>query len=420
MLNMFRIRTARCAGPFFGLVAILVVTMACQGTETVKTEPGENTANTGKDWPQYRGPERTGKTSESNWTTKWSDKGPKEIWSAELGDGFSSFSVVGDRLYTMGNKGGQDIVWCLNADTGKEIWKHTYKASAARRNGGPGMTPTVDPESNLVFTLSRKGDMYCLKADTGDVVWSKNANDFNNPGQWGWSCSPMIKGDMLIWDLGVIVAMNKKTGDVIWKSKKHPAAYSSPYLFTQDGKEYLATFPGDGVLILDPKTGKEFGLYPLKIKYGVSAVMPIYHDGYVFVAGGYRNGSALVKVTPAPKEVWRKRNHMSNHMNTSILIDGYLYGVDGNRLQCIDFKTGEEQWAQRGYGKGSLIAADGKLIILGQKGDLAISEASPKGLKMISKAKVLDGLCWTIPVLAHGKLYCRTHEGRLICLDLSK
>ena len=197
------------------------------------------------------------------------------------------------------------------------------------------------------------------------------------------------------------------------------ASYSSPIAFNLDGIRRLAVFLASGLVILNAENGQELSQQPWKTKYDVNAATPIVSGDKVFISSGYNTGCALVQVSgDKPTVIWQNKS-MRNHFNSCVLWEGYLYGFDESELKCLDFQTGEEKWSQKGLGKGSLMFADNKLIIMGDKGDLVIAEASPEGFKEISRAKVLSGLCWTVPVLSGGKLYCRNHPGDLVCLDVS-
>jgi len=386
-------------------------------------------ATTTTDWPQWRGPNRDGISTEKGWLSSWPEEGPKELWRISVGKGYSSVTVSNGRVYTMGNTEGTDTVYCLDANTGDVIWQHPYSCTTnSGGHPGPASTPTVD--GKYVYTLSREGHFFCLNADSGEVVWSKHVNtDFGAKSpEWDFASSPLILNDMIIADVGITLALDKATGDLIWKTKdygeawnikNHGGGYSSPFAFHLNGAQRLAVFNSSGLVILNPKDGQELLLHPWKTSYNVNAVTPIVSGDKVFISSGYNVGCALVKVSgDKPTAIWQHKQ-MKNQFNSCVLWEEHLYGFDESTLKCLDFQTGDVKWKQRGLGKGSLMLADGKLIIMGDKGALVIAEASPEGFKEISRAKVLSGLCWTVPVLSGGKLYCRSHPGDLVCLDVS-
>lgn len=384
------------------------------------------------DWYQWRGPNRDGVSNEKGWLSVWPEDGPPVLWETSVGIGYSSVSVSDGRVYTMGNSEKMDTVYCLDANTGEVIWRHSYRCTTkSGGHPGPASTPTVD--GKYVYTLSREGHFFCLDANSGVVIWSKHVKkDFGAKSpEWDFASSPLILEDMVIVDAGRILALDKSTGELVWKTKDYgdtPAwdigsyggGYSSPIAFQPNDLLRLAVFNSSGVVVLDPKNGRELSIYPWKTAWNVNATTPIVSGDKMFISSGYNTGSKLFQVSEDKLTViWQNKN-MRNHFNSCVLWEGHLYGFDETRLRCLDFQTGDVKWSQRGLGKGSLMIADGKLIIMADRGDLVIAEASPVEFKEISRAKVLDGLCWTVPVLSNGKIYCRNHEGDLVCLDVRK
>ena len=409
-----------------GCLVVAVFVAAIGAFSVVRAQrAGKAAAAAGNDWPNWRGPDRSGISAESGWKTKWPDKGPKRLWRASVGKGFSSFAVAGGRAYTMGNADGKDTVFCFDAKTGEVLWKYSYACEAGSEHYGTRATPTVD--GNYVYTHSRQGHLYCLTADTGKKVWSRQLREEYGVqlGKWALACSPVIVGDKLILDAGMVLAFNKKTGKLIWKSKKVKAGYATPSVFKQGAAGRLACFNAAGLAILDLKTGKTLMTYPWKTAYDVNAATPIVSGGKVFISSGYRVGCALIDISgEGPKVLWRNKN-MSNHCNSCVLYKGYIYGFNGNvggrgRLTCLDPKTGKVKWSERGMGTGSVMIADGKLIVMGERGDLVVAEASPAKFKALARAaKVLGGICWTTPVLSNGRIYCRNSRGDVVCLDVA-
>jgi outer membrane protein assembly factor BamB len=380
------------------------------------------------DWHQWRGPNRDGISNETDWSTVWPAEGPKQLWRLSVGTGYSTVSVSKGRVYTMGNESKKDTIYCLNASTGAEIWTHSYRCTTkSGGHPGPASTPTVDGE--YVYTLSREGHFFCLDARSGKVIWSRHLRkDFGAKSpEWDFASSPLILGNMVIVDAGMALAVGKLTGNLIWKTKDYGESwgiknqgggYSSPIAFDLNGSKYLAVFNSTGLVILNPNDGRELMLLPWKTSYNVNAAIPIIYGDEVFISSGYNVGCALAKVSGNKlTTVWQNKN-MRNHFNSCVLWKGHLYGFDDSRLRCLDWGTGDVKWTQRGLGKGSLMLADGKLIIMSDKGKLVISEASPDGFKELAGVKILSGLCWTVPVLSNGRIYCRNHEGDLVCLDV--
>ena len=374
------------------------------------------------DWPQWRGPNRDGISKETGWRTQWPEGGPKVLWRADVGAGYSSFAVVGGRVYTMGNADKNDTVFCLNADTGEIVWRKSYPCGEGD-HPGPRATPTVD--GKVVYTLSREGHLLALDAASGNPIWGKHLpKDFGaKPEQWGFACSPLVLGDRLILDAGPTLALNKQTGALVWKSGEDKAGYSSPTVFEVAGKTLLAVFPEFGPILRQAADGKELARLRWETEYGVNVATPIVQGNRVFFSSGYGKGCTLLELGDSGwKQVYQNKN-MRNHANSCILWEGHLYGFDGQvdgggKLVCLDFQTGERKWQQGGLGTGALMLADGKLIVISERGDLVVAEASPAAYRELARTKVLEKTCWTMPVLANGRIYCRNHEGKIVCVDV--
>jgi outer membrane protein assembly factor BamB len=378
------------------------------------------------DWPRWRGPDGNGISAEKDWNPEALSKNYRLVWKANVGIGFSSFSIKGEALYTMGNKNEQDTVYCINARTGKIIWHYSYPCSLGQ-HPGPRATPTID--GNWVYTLSRQGDLFCFSAADGKVRWQKNiTGTFDvRPPQWGFAGSPVVEGELLLLNAGRSgIALDKKTGKKIWAGKSGIGGYATPVIYDYKGKRYAAIFGQKELIAVEVKTGKEAWSYPWRTRYDVNASDPLIMGNQIFISSNYGAGCALLELNGNKPRVLWKNGNMSSHFSSFIYIDGYIYGNDGfagsrgGTFRCLDSKNGEVVWSES-LGFGSLIAADGKLILLNERGDLFIAKATPSSYEEISSASgVLARTCWTPPVLCNGLLYCRNNRGDLVCIDISK
>jgi outer membrane protein assembly factor BamB len=380
------------------------------------------------DWPHWRGPHRNGISSETSWLDQWPKDGPDIAWKAKVGTGFSSFAVASKRVFTMGNDNNTDSVFCFDAETGLRLWQHSYEADLGDNSfeGGTASTPTVD--GGHVYTLSRWGDLFCFEAGTGKIVWTKNVQKETNARipSWGFGGSPLVHEDLLVLNIGEAgMAVEKGTGKIVWQSSSKDAGYSTPFPL-QRGGEWLAILAsGQSYLAVNLRTGRELWRVRWLTQFGVNAADPIVDGDNIFISTGYGKGAALVKLGGVePETIWKSKV-MRNQINSCVLLGAHLYGIDGDTtdkaaLKCVELATGAEKWSQPGIGSGALMAADGKLIVLGDRGELMVAAASPEGFKPTARAQVLGGKCWTVPVLANGRIYCRNSRGDLVCVDVRK
>jgi outer membrane protein assembly factor BamB len=379
-----------------------------------------------EDWPQWRGPQRNGISAEKNWAFQWPEDGPKIAWKARVGLGYSGFVVADGRAFTVGHTDGKDTVFAFNADTGKEVWKHSYPAELGDKyfQGGTTGTPTVDG-TNL-YWLSRWGDLICFEAATGKIIWEKNIQKETGAKipDWGFTGAPYVHKELLILNVGDAgMAVEKATGKIAWKSAGKNAGYSTPV--PVPGTREVVFGNSDHYVAVNAESGKESWRVSWPTMYGVNAADPIIQDRKMFLSTGYGKGAALFDLTKnPPAEVWRNRA-LRTQMNAGVLFEGHVYGVDGDttekaRLKCIEFATGKEKWSEPNIGSGGLTLADGKLIVLTAQGELMVLPASPEAFQPTARAQILGGSSWTAPVLANGRIYCRNSRGDVVCVDVQK
>ena len=379
------------------------------------------------DWPRWRGLEANGISKETGWNTGWPKEGPKQLWKATVGIGFSSVTVADGRVFTLGNSNETDTVFCFDEKTGKELWKHSYPCGLDPKyyEGGPGSSPTC--EKDRVYTLSKRGHLFCFDAASGKVIWQTNLLDglgVKKP-EWGFAGSPVIEGNLLLLNVGEAgTAVDKGSGKVVWTSGKEVAGYATPVLYNS-GSERLALIFSSGALVgVTAKTGKEHWRYAWVERWRINAADPILSGNRVFLST-FGKGCALLEMRggSTPSMVWENEN-MGNHFNGCVLVNGHIYGVNGNTdkaekdFRCLSLSDGSVKWSYSGLGLGSVTVADNKLLILSDRGELVLAEVSPKAFKPIARAQVIGGKCWTVPVLANGRIYCRNAQGTLVCLDV--
>ena len=382
--------------------------------------------NSKADWPQWRGPNRDGISSETGFLKSWPKEGPKVLWRIPFGEGYSGISIAQGKIYTMFAEGDDEFVICLDTSDGKEIWRFRSGAKFTEQRGdGPRSMPTVHGDS--VFALGAAGTLYALNARNGTKLWAHNfVEEFNSTiPTWGFSSSPLIEGNLLIVEVGgkdekAIGAFDKRSGDVVWTNHTDEVGYSSPIPIDFGGVRQIIFLTSKTLLSLAPEDGQIYWKYPWP--EGINIATPIFiPDDKIFISASYDKGAVLLRMIADEdeieiKEVWKSRV-MKNHFNSSVLQGNYLYGFDNAILTCIEVNTGEEQWRQRGFGKGSLLLAEGYLIILGEGGKLALAEAAPSEYKEKALFQLFDDKCWTVPTLAGGKLYLRNQK-EMVCLDL--
>lgn len=370
------------------------------------------------DWPHWRGPRYDGISTETDWDPRTLND--RQIaWNARVGTGYSSVSMADGKVYTMGNMNKDtDVVYCFDAATGTEIWRYEYTEDLNPKyyEGGCSATPTVS--DGKVYTISKTGKVFCLDAAAGDVVWKK-ALPYEHP-TWGIAGSALVLDDKVIFNIGKAgLALNKDTGQVVWKSENAKPGYATPVPYEKDQTTRLAIFGENSIMGIDAAAGKQLWSYPWKTPNDVNAADPIVHNDKVFITSGYNHGAALLDIASGePVKIWENKN-MRSQMSGPVLIDGHLYGFDDSQLACLDWQTGRRKWTEKKPRKGALTAAGDKLIVISESGTLLIVQASPESYQEIASAEVLAGArCWAPPVLSNGRIYVRNAKGHLVCVDV--
>jgi len=375
-------------------------------------------------WPQWRGPRRDGISRETGWSMPAEGK---PVWAADVGLGYSTVSIAGGRLYTLGHdaEAGEDTIVCLDAKTGERRWAHTFSAERMNKYHGGGSLTTPSIDGDRLFVSHREGRFFCLDAKTGKVRWEKNVmEDFDGVmPEWGLAASPLVLEEAVVLASGPILAFDREgDGKLIWKTRSYGHCYATPVDFRHEDEDYLACFTGDGLVVLERDTGREVARSEWETRYDVNAATPVIAGNRIFISSGYNKGCAMLEFDGSSlKELWSSRA-MRNHMAGCVLHDDHLYGMDESSLKCLDL-DGEEKWGERGFGKGALLLADGKLLALTTRGELVCAEATPEGFRELGRVAIeglREGRKWTTPVLCEGLLYLRNSLGRLVCIDLEE
>ena len=403
-------------------------------------------AGLASDWPQWRGPQRDGISRETGLLQEWPKEGPKLLWQLpNIGEGYATPAVVGARVYLLSNRGLEnESIQALSVEDGKTLW-----STRLGNVGGPDQqpsypmarsTPTVD--GDRIYALGSDGDLASLETATGKLIWHKNLRtDFEGkPGKWAYAESPLIDGDVLVATPGgagaTLIALNKKTGAVIWKSAVpggDAAAYCSAIAIEAAGHKQYVQFLDKGVVGVDAKTGQFLWRY-VKTSTGPANIpTPVEHDGYVYTANARRFGGGLVQLHAtsegiSAEEVYFERD-APNTLGGQILLDGYLYGTNPKGMVAAEFVTGKIKWQDPSVGPGAVLYADGRFYVHGENGDVALVEATPEGYrekgrftppaqpKHTKGGGSRDEHAWAYPVVANGKLYIRD-LGVLWCFDI--
>jgi outer membrane protein assembly factor BamB len=385
------------------------------------------TAAIADDWYRWRGPDQNGISRETSWDHQRITDPDAILWRRHVGIGFSSLVTKIGMVYTIGNNDDADTVFCLNASTGDIVWQHSYPSPLDDRDfeGGPTSTPTID--GDRLYVLSRSGDLFCLRVDSGELLWQQQIVDLADvriPG-WGFSAAPVVVDEILLINAGDAgVAMNKMTGELIWKSADKDCGYGTPTLMKQQAGTTAIIPSGRSYVAVDVSTGAEQWRQRWLTSFGCNAADPIIDGSRVFLCSGYNRGAALLEINQGGVEVLWKNKDMQNQISSSILIGGFLYGVDGDlekgsQLTCLELDSGKVMWSEADLQPGAIAATPDRLIILSTTGELVVAAASSESFQVLARAAVLEGKCWTTPVLSDQKIYCRSADGELACVDVS-
>jgi outer membrane protein assembly factor BamB len=369
-------------------------------------------------WTNFRGPNRDGNYDEMAVLTQWPSGGLTPLWKQPIGVGFSSFVVADGRAYTIEQRRQQEVVAAYDVTNGRELWKQGWNAEFTDSTGdGPRSTPTWD--NGRIYALGATGELRCLDAKSGGVLWGKNILSDNGAANlsWAMAAAPLIVDDKVIVLPGgtsgkSVVAYNKTSGARVWSSQNDRQAYVSPMLVNLSGRRQILVVSSSRVMGLAPEDGLLLWSVGWDTEMGINVSQPIPVDNNrFFISSGYGKGAALVEVSGAGKSLsarvlW-ENIAMKNKFNSSVLHQGYVYGLDEGILTCLDVNTGERKWKGGRYGYGQVLLASGHLIISTDSGELALVKASPAQYSEVARFPALQGKTWNYPAIAGGKLLMR-------------
>jgi outer membrane protein assembly factor BamB len=392
------------------------------------------------DWPQWLGPWRTGVSTEKGLARSWPVGGPKLVWKVtDVGDGYGSPSIVGGRIYVLGNDGLEnEFVQAIDAASGRQLWRQRI-GNVGEPDQNPTFpaarsTPTV--EGDRLYALGSDGDLVCMDTAGGRIVWQKSLRrEFNGqPGDWAYAESPLVDGDAVVCTPGgleaAMVKLNKRNGDVIWKCTiptAQNAGYASAIIVNFQGHKQYVQYFSKCLVGVDANTGT-FLWRAFNIDRDNMAT-PIELDGFIYIPA-YLSGGAMARLEVADgnvtaKQVYRKRG-LPSAIGGAVLVDGHLYGTDSDGLVCADFKTGDVKWQAESIGPGAVCSADGLIYVHGENSEVALVEATPAEYRELGRFQLSEvperrdpvERAWTFPVVAGGRLYIRDKH-ILWCYDVA-
>ncbi len=394
------------------------------------------TSDPSGDWLQWGGQGRDFIAPATELPSSWPAGGPRKLWSRDLGDGYSGIAVEGMTLYTAYRRGSQDVITALDARTGKTLWEYAYEATfknAYSEAVGPGPYAMPQVVGDRLVTASGIGQIHSLNKKTGRPVWSHDLyKEFGGTRlDFGYSCHALpYKNSLIILAGGpdaAALALRQSDGAVIWKSLMFENAHSSPVLIDVDGQPQVAALLAEEVIGFSPDNGALLWRHNHHTGNGLAISTPVWAPGnLLFISSAYNSGSRVLELHQSGgkttvKELWYNQK-LQSHFSTVIRHGDYLYFTSGYNgpafITCVNLRSGQIAWQERGFAKGQLVKAGEKLILIDEDGTLALIEATPAGLKVLAKEPLLQRISWTPPTLSGSTLYLRDRKS-LMALDLA-
>lgn len=382
-------------------------------------------------WTDFRGPGRLGHYDETEILTDWPAKGLPLLWKQPVGGGYASFVIADGQAFTIEQRRDQEAVAAYDLETGRERWINSWPAEFRESLGGDGPRATPVWHEGRLYALGAEGELRCLDAAAGKVLWRKNILQDNGAANitWGMANSPLIVDEKVIVLPGgpngkSVVAYHKLTGEPLWRALDDRQAYTSPAVVTLAGKRQLLVVSARRAMGLTVEDGRLLWDYPWTTEYDINSAQPIVlGENRFFISAAYDHGAAVVEITPAgdrfaARAVWQNKR-MKNKFNSSVLYQGHIYGSDEGILACVNAQTGEQKWKGGRYGYGQLLLASGHLVVLTESGDLVLVKATPERHQEAARFSAIEGKTWNHPAIAAGRLLVR-NTTEMACFRISK
>ena len=397
-------------------------TNAVSSTAAPLPAPGDDQPELSAHWIAFRGPNRDGVYDQTSIKTVWPAEGLTPLWKQPVGGGYASFTVAHGAAFTIEQRRDSEVVVSYDIRTGRELWTHSWKSFFQEPMGGDGPRSTPTWDDGRLYALGATGELHCLDATTGALLWKRNI--LTDAGvrniEWGMAASPLVvDGKVIVQPGGTdgasVVAYDKLTGDPVWKSLSDKQAYTSPVVVTLAGQRQLLVVSAERIIGMTVEDGRHLWSHPWTTMYGINSAQPIIvDDDHVFVSAGYDHGSILLNITRdgdsfTATPVWENRK-MKNRFNSSVLHEGNIYGFDEFIFACIDARTGERCWKGGRYGYGQVLLASGHLIVLTERGELVLLRATPEQHEEIARFQAIEGKTWNAHAISDGILLIRNAQ----------
>jgi outer membrane protein assembly factor BamB len=400
------------------------------GEPVPKPEPKLQPATSFPYWTEYRGPGRTGIYEETEILTKWPSGKLPQLWKRPIGGGYASVVVADGTIFTIEQRRQKEVVAAYDLGTGREKWIHGWDAEFKETMGGDGPRATPVWHDGRIYALGAMGEFRCLDAHSGKRIWSRNIlkeNEAQNL-QWGMAGSPLIVDDEVIVLPGgsggkSVIAYNRLTGDPIWKALDDKQSYISPQLVTLAGQRQIMVVSASRAVGLAIEDGALLWEFPWIYEHARAAQPIVTADNRFFISAGYGYGAALIEIfnngeALQTRAIW-KNTRMKNKFNSSVLLQGFIYGLDEGILACMDASTGELKWKGGRYGYGQLLLASGHLVISSESGEVALVKAGPEKYEEMARFQAIEGKTWNVPAIADGRLIVR-NASEMACFRIAK